>query len=580
MSPTHGMFEHVDREIEATLHETIDPDELDRHLDAFVGLERVSGTADEWEASEYIIETLTEYGVDATLHEFEAFVSVPEDASLTVTTPKHRAVTEAITTSFGASTPPSGIHAEVVHLDDVTTDSITAMDLDGRIVFTRGLPTPEPVRLLEEANVAAVVFESVTPDQLHEMIVTPIWGTPGLGDIGTIPDLPVVEITQEDGAWLREHLADGPVKATVTTQVTTESRTLPCPVGRIDGRESDRFFLVGNHVDSWYEGVTDNATAMAATLELARIFADVQPRRGLVFGFWPGHSTGRYAGSAWYADEHWTDLRENGVAYLHLDLNGLIGADSFWYQHMVELGDEHVDAMDAASEFKRREDDESFLGSSDRPARNSDQSFWGTGLSSLLSGARLDPGTDEGGPIGGGWWWHTPEDTRDKVDVDVLVEETKLYVSLASRICCSPILPHDFAATAVDVRAALDDIDPDGERFDDARAHLDDFQTAVIEANAAIDAVDIDDSAALTAVEDLQIDLGNLLVPGLYTAGSEYHQEPALPYAPLPGLRVAEDLSQLSGRERLFAEASLRREENRLSDRLRSATERIERFLD
>jgi hypothetical protein len=30
----------------------------------------------------------------------------------------------------------------------------------------------------------------------------------------------------------------------------------------------------------------------------------------------------------------------------------------------------------------------------------------------------------------GGWWWHTPEDTRDKVDLDILVEETALYVGL------------------------------------------------------------------------------------------------------------------------------------------------------
>ncbi|WP_266083251.1 M28 family peptidase [Haladaptatus caseinilyticus] len=573
------MLKLIDREIEATFRDRIDSEELERHIDAFDGLERVSGTEDEWTASEYVVETLTEYGVDATLEEFDAYVSVPEDAELTVTTPTHREVTDAITTSFGASTPAAGIHAEVVHLPNVDAESVANTDITDRIVFTRGLPTPEPVRLLENAGATAVIFESVTPDELHEMIVTPVWGTPELGDEADIPNLPVIEILQQDGAWLRRRLDDGPVEATVTTEVTTEIRTLPCPVGRLEGNKSDRFFLIGNHVDSWYEGLTDNATAMAATLELARIFAEEQPRRGLVFGFWPGHSTGRYAGSAWYADEYWADLRQNGVAYLHLDLNGLRGADSLWYQHMAELGDEHLNTMETASDFPLREDDESFLGDSDRPARNSDQSFWGAGLSSLLSGARLDPGTQDGGPIGGGWWWHTPEDTRDKVDIDVLVEETKLYVSLAARICESPVLPHDYSATAADIRTELDAIDPDDEWFTDVRSELDAFETAITEANEVIDHVDTETESSLKAVEDLQVDLGNLLVPALYTSGSEHHQESALPFAPLPGLRI-DELSELTGRELLFAKTTLQREENRLADRLRAATDRIERFID
>jgi Zn-dependent M28 family amino/carboxypeptidase len=71
---------------------------------------------------------------------------------------------------------------------------------------------------------------------------------------------------------------------------------VPNPVGRIDGTESDRYLIVGNQVDFWFEGITDNATSMAATLEVARVFADDPPGRGLVFGFWSAHSTGRYAG--------------------------------------------------------------------------------------------------------------------------------------------------------------------------------------------------------------------------------------------------------------------------------------------
>lgn len=577
------MLDPINRDIEATLQSRIDSDEMDAHLDVLDDLTRVSGTEDEWEASKYVVKKLEEYGVAAEILEFETLISTPEKASMTVTTPEKRDISEAITTSFGASTPPAGIDGEVVHVPELTEYALATADVEGKLVVTRGLPTPEPIVNLEAAGAAGVVFESLGDEHLHEMIVTPIWGTPSRDDADRIPDLPVVEITDTDGEWLRKKLEEGPVQATIRTQVTTELTTLPCPVGRIAGTESDCYMVMGNHVDSWYEGVTDNATAMAATMEVARVVAeaDEDPHRGIVFGFWPAHSTGRYAGSAWYADEEWLDLRENGVCYLHLDLNGLEGADSIWFQHMAELEDEHLDAIESATDLPLRDDDESWLGSSGRPARNSDQSFWGAGLSSLLSGARLDPATDEGGPIGGGWWWHTPEDTRNKVDIDVLVEETRLYVALASRFSYSPVLPHDYTAAVEDIRTVLVDIESAADReFDEVHGALDELEAAVADVNALIDDRAATDAELATDAEDLQVELGNLLIPALYMENEEYGHDPALPHERLPYLRVAEELPGLSGRERRYAETSVRRGRNRLAHRIRQATEAARRFVD
>ncbi len=550
-----------------------------RHLDAFEGLERTSGSADEWAASEYVVETLEEYGVDATLHEYEGLVSVPESATVTATTPTRRRL-DATTVSFGASTPAHGTHAPVVPADRLDSSG----DVEGQFVFATELPSAATVARAERAGAAGVVFRSPN-EHLYQGIVTPVWGTPSTDTADDVPNLPVVEVTRSDGDWLAERLESGPVEVTVETEVTTELATLPCPVGTIPGSASDRYFLVGNHVDSWFEGMTDNATAMAATLEIARVFAerDEPPKRGLAFGFWSAHSTGRYAGSAWYADDNWLDLRENGVAYLHLDLPGLTGADSVWYQGMAELEAEHRDAIREATDLPARDADESFLGGTDRPARNSDQSFWGAGLSSLLSGARLAPGTEEGGPIGGGWWWHTPEDTRDKVDLDVLVEETKLYLTLAARVCESPVLPHDFRATVGDVEAALDEIESAaaGEfSLGDVRSDLAELASALDRAYEVVDERAGDDPALAAATADLQVELGNVLNPALYMESPEYEHEPRQPHRQLPYLRLAEDLPELTGRRRRFAETKLRRGRTKLAHRIRRATGATERFLD
>lgn len=573
------MHSTVNRTTEKRLRKEVDTDRLQEDVDAFVGLERVSGTDDEWAAAEYVVDRLAEVDVDCDLLTAETLISVPEDARIEVTTPTSRLIDDAITTAFGASTPGMGVAGEVVFRPEITANSVARADLEGRIVLTTGLPRPDPVARLEEAGAAAVVFGSVTPDHLHEMIVTQTWGTPPYEKRDALPDIPVVQIHQEDAAWLRERVSGGPLELTVHTSVRTEPTTLPCPVGHVEGAASDRYLVVGNHIDSWHEGITDNATAVASTLELARVFAEEDPDRGLLLGFWPGHSTGRYAGSAWFADREWLDLRQNGVAYLHLDLNGLAGADRIWYQHMSELAREHLDAIEDGTRFPAWDDNGSFLGG-DRPGRNSDQSFWGTGLSSVLSGARLEPETTEGGPVGGGWWWHTPADTRDKVDLDVLAEETRLFVTLASRICNSPVLPHDFRETVTELRETLDTVESGANTsFPEVRRRLDDLDAELADAYRAFDRLDGDaDPEALAAAEDLQVELGNLLVPALYVEGTEYGQEPALPQELLPGLRKAEQLPERTGREKLCTEVSVRRATNRLCDRIGTATERAERF--
>ena len=52
-------------------------------------------------------------------------------------------------------------------------------------------------------------------------------------------------------------------------------------------------------------------------------------RRGLRLAFWSGHSHGRYAGSAWYADHAWRELHRHGVLHLNVDSTGARGATDY-----------------------------------------------------------------------------------------------------------------------------------------------------------------------------------------------------------------------------------------------------------
>ena len=47
------------------------------------------------------------------------------------------------------------------------------------------------------------------------------------------------------------------------------------------------------------------------------------------------------------------------------------------------------------------------------------------------------------GTAGFPWWWHTRDDTIDKIDADVLALDTKVYVAAALRLVDAPVLPLD-----------------------------------------------------------------------------------------------------------------------------------------
>lgn len=576
------MIDTVDRTTEDGLVGEIDRSALEAHIDALADLRRYPGTDDQWEAAEHIVDELEAEGVDVELQTVEAYTSVPVSATVTVTSPVHTAFENAITTAFSASTPPGGVSGELVAVDAVGHSATDLPDLSGKIVFTEGLPTPGAVRAIDQAGAEAALFQSPTEGQLHEMIASPIWGSPSVDDVDELPDLPVAEIHQSDGEWLAERLAGDDVEVAVETQARTEQQELPCPVARIEGTESDRYTVVGNHIDSWHEGVTDNASAVATSMELARVFAENPPKRGVVVGFWPGHSMGRYAGSARYADRNWLDLRENGIAYIHIDLNGLDGADHLWAQHMAEVGEEHLDVLkDGPLPLETARDEGGLLGGGSRPGRNSDQSFWGAGLSSLLSGARFSAGHEDAGPVGGGWWWHTPEDTRDKIDFDLMAEEARLYTAIVSRLSNSPVLPHDYRETATEIRALAEEIDDAaaGEvDFGPVYDRLDRLDSA-LESFAAV-ANGVDDDGVATAVEDVQVRLGNLLIPALYMESPAHEHDPALPHELLPYLRVAESLPDRTGPRAGFARTKAVRGVSKLAHNVEEAADTVEAYLD
>ena len=201
--------------------------------------------------------------------------------------------------------------------------------------------------------------------------------------------------------------------------------------------------LFGGHIDAWYHGGTDEGASNAAMLELARGFhaQRARLRRGLVVAWWPGHSNGRYAGSTWFADHRFAELRDRAVAYVNVDGIGQTGAKEYGATATASLGG-------LASRVVRERAGVNGLRVT-RPGRDSDQSFNGIGMPLLQLN---DNRTAEDG---GYWWWHTPDDTFDKIDFAVLKRDADLYVDALADLTVAPVPAIDAVAEVEALGAML-----------------------------------------------------------------------------------------------------------------------------
>jgi N-acetylated-alpha-linked acidic dipeptidase len=553
--------------LEAKLAAEVSAPTLMEHVHTIGAWERESGSPGEAQAFDYIERTLKSYGLEVERREIEAYISLPLEGRVRL---DDGTTIEGLTHSFSPSV--EALEADVVDVGDGTPAELARAA--GKIALVRGLATPGKAWAAQQAGTLAQIF--VAMDHLHNMIVTTIWGAPTPETAWRIPATPCLSVLGADGERLRERLARGPLRVTLTTHVRTGWTPIPHLVGALAGRAEDRFVLFSGHVDAWHHGAMDNGTANATMLEIARLLATRRDAlaRGIRFAFWSGHSHGRYAGSAWYADHAWRELHARCVLHLNVDSTGARGATDYSVLHATEDAQSLAEAAVADVTGQR--------GRARRFSRAGDQSFWGAGVPSAFMSLSGLPKQDTElsramerlvGSAGFPWWWHTKDDTVDKIDADVLALDTKVYLATALRWLNAPVLPLDHRRAARSVLAELDALQAAaGARFDLTPA-LDTARALAERLERVAAALDRVEPARVEDVNRGLLRLSRILVPLTYTSGDRFGHDLALPLAPLAGLQRARELATLDpgGDAFKFARVALVRERNRVVHALDSA---------
>lgn len=557
---------------------------LEEHLGWLAGVRRDTGGEGEERTARYISERLQSYGLDVKVHEFDAFLSYPRNASLRVLG-SHPFELNCVTHSFAQSTGPEGLAGEV-HV--LATADFSGMA--GRIVLLDGLCTPVTVRQASQAGVAGIIFVN-EGDVVHNMIATTIWGTPGIEQIDRLPQIVAVSVNREDGERLKELAATGSVSVRLDAEVETGWYRSKLPEVIIEGSGADRdqFVLVGGHYCSWEIGITDNSTGVACLLEMARNLHEQRDRlnRSVRLCWWPGHSHGRYSGSTWYADTRFHELANRCVAYHNIDSPGVRGATMYVARHTTA----EIEAFckNLIQDMTGQQEIEVH-----RPSRAADQSFVANGVSAYSTYPFLPHGHEDRrswtGGCGNAWWWHSSADTLDKADSEILELDTRISLEGVARLSNARVLPLNPAAAAAEAAQSISQFCADAEDHLD----LNELSAATRELLHAAERLQEqvrkvastshgdDPHSEQQEVNAKLLRFNRLLQPVAYSKGGRYDHDPA-EWSPVmsdvrshlfPGLSGAEALSGLHGTERYgFLKASLLRQANRAADLFRQAAQ-------
>lgn len=567
-----------------------------RILSKFETLIRESSSEDEKEAFQFLGSILDELQIPYTIHQPKIYLSVPVDAKVHVKSPiaaEFRAKTPAFSVSTsGKETAPN----ELVYIsagddsEDMDIFDIGNLDaqgsVEGKVVLSEGFAMPARVRYFEERGAAGAIF--INPGKnIHDGICTPIWGSPDLDNYQMEPNIPVTAVNFEDGQQLKEIAMKGSAEVSLETELKKGWFNCPLIDLTIEGTEDpEKYVLLHGHLDSWGYGLGDNATGDAALIEMARVLHENkgQLKRSVRIAIWPGHSTGRYAGSTWFVDQFGIDLDENCIAQVNCDSPGCRWATS--YDDMDWMPEVNVYCKTAIQDAVGKDS------TGTRPVRAGDYSFNNIGITSYyMLSSTLPPevAKEKGyypvGGCGGNIEWHTEDDLIHVVDEDILMNDLRVYLLSVLRNVNATILPYDFRATIQDQLKTLDTYQRAvGENFsfkqveEDANellVHLEQFYTEIKDfQEASIQNITVKE------INEILLEFSRELILINFSRTGKFRHDPALDVPPLPDLAPATDLGDYEPDEHLYHVTlnHLRRGSNRVSHVYRKLAKRLEQF--
>ena len=596
------MSSNIDlKELEKEITDSFSIEEVYRHVKFLVEIgERLTGSKEMEKAAKYVKDVLKVYGLGPRIDEFYVYTSFPGLSEFKILHPE-QFVVESFPNLHSFSTTPEGIEGELEYVGSGSEDEFKKRDVKGKIVLAElsySPPRPEKAKNAERHGAKALVIMNWGPSDkpiIGKGAIKWVWGNPTPENWKLMPKIPSINISRAAGERLKEMLSKKSVKAWLKVENIKKWVKAKQPVAEITGNsEPDLFVLVNGHLDAWGKTATCDSSGNALMLELARCFIKYKEflRRGIVFAFWDGHEIAEAAGSTWFVDNYWEKLREGCVAYLNIDSPGLLGATRYVAYASPETWS-----------FLNKIEEEINISIEKRvPVKIGDNSVLGIGIPYISTYATYTQEELEKtlNYASLGWWYHSSEDTLDKIDGELLEEHFKIYVKYLVGLCCSLIIPFNFATLADYITKELEEL----EKISKGKAKLNilfekvkEFREAAEKLNTIAAEIEEkyvnareDNKAAIEEaakiVNKCILKNSRILTSAFRSTIDPYDQEPygfSALEKPIPRLYmiIKEIVEAGSGGEKIkLLETKLIREKNRLIDALRDATDFTQLTID
>ncbi|MFW9777526.1 MAG: M28 family peptidase [Candidatus Heimdallarchaeota archaeon] len=559
---------------------------------------RIAGTEQIKNASRYISEFLNSFTeIKVWIDQFPIYTSFPISSDLSILTPVKKNL-NSFPNGYSRSSPPEGITGELVYVGSGSSADYENKDVRGKIILadlSYAPPRPEKAGIALDKGVNAMILSNW--GQKDNQIVgrgaiKHRWGPLVPEDVSLIPRIASINIARKDAEELKSILKMQQVTCNLKCKVEEKWVTSHQPTCRISPTHPkyDEVLVVGAHLEAWGGTVTDNSTGNAIVMEIARALSDTRDKinREVIMSFWDGHEIGEAAGSGWFVDHYWPELSDRGLGYINIDGCGMIGTSDFVSYSSPETWS-FLDEIEKG-----------FLGTPSTkklPLKIGDNSFLGIGIPYIFTFATYPQQELErlGNAIFG-WWYHSEEDTWDKLDPELLDLHAQLYYEYVLRLVTIPVVPWNYEAYT---SYLIKDVELVKKRYPEhpfpdllslVKRKLKTLLEKTIELNELVSPLSMDGLSDITAKEKKLISvvnkiilrLGRILNPAFRSVSGKYRHDPyGFSDLALPLPRVTSILNQITTLEPTDEQNSsllfqLRREYNTLYEAISNAIYLIE----
>lgn len=377
------------------------------HVEALVGFgPRVAGTPAEWAAAEYIAAEMEDVGLDVAVEALPIIRFEDLGATLRIPEGEEEFAVDAMTFS-----PPGEFTSGLVDCGLGFPEDFPAAVAGNIALIQRGGMTfaAKAQNAADVGAVAAVIYNNRSG--------------PFIGTLGGPGAIPTVSLSLEDGVLLAERIAEAPLTVHLDVDTVVEPSVSHNVIGTLEGIAPEQGIVyLGAHYDSvsGAPGAHDDASGVAAMLEAARVLATTGHRtkatvKFLAFG---AEETG-LEGSLAYVIEHEAEVTERGLGMVNLDMIAVgprqIGFIGYAGPELTDFAGAKATAMGLEWEPFTAEE-------------NSDHTYFEqVGVPVAYIAHELDP------------WYHTPEDTLDKLDPVLLEENGELATAVVHGWAKNPV---------------------------------------------------------------------------------------------------------------------------------------------